>query len=53
MRAPQGQSWKEPDLTTGLIWTLEKLGLAWNVRWTAPVRSTPLAQEPAAEAAAV
>lgn len=53
-RAPQGLSWKEPDATTGLIWVLEKLGLVWNVRWTAPVRSTPLAAEAElVEAAAV
>ena len=38
-RAPQGLVWYELDATTGLIWVLEKLGLVWNVRWTAPVRT--------------
>ncbi|MFP5503804.1 MAG: acyl-CoA desaturase [Candidatus Sericytochromatia bacterium] len=38
-RAPQGQTWKEIDLTTYLIWTLEKMRLVWNVKWHAPVRS--------------
>ncbi|MEB3329499.1 MAG: acyl-CoA desaturase [Candidatus Sericytochromatia bacterium] len=44
-RAPQGLTWYEVDVTTYLIWVLEKLGLVWNVRWTAPVRS---GEEPAA-----
>jgi stearoyl-CoA desaturase (delta-9 desaturase) len=43
-RAPQGQAWYEVDLTTYLIWTLEKLGLVKNVRWHAPVRT--IATEP-------
>ena len=38
-RAPQGLVWYEIDLTTYLIWALEKLGLVWNVKWTAPVRT--------------
>jgi fatty-acid desaturase len=38
-RAPQGLAWYEVDLTAYLIAVLEKLGLAWNVRWHAPVRT--------------
>jgi fatty-acid desaturase len=54
-RAPQGLEWYEVDLTKMLIAGLEKVGLVWNVRWTAPVRSTPLhAEAPTlGEAAAV
>ncbi|MOA54782.1 hypothetical protein D3C78_1784580 [compost metagenome] len=43
-RAPQGQAWYEVDLTTYLIWTLEKVGLVKDVRWHAPVRT--VATEP-------
>jgi stearoyl-CoA desaturase (delta-9 desaturase) len=45
-RAPQGQAWYEIDLTTYLIWVLEKTRLAWNVRWHAPVRTTVTSTEP-------
>jgi stearoyl-CoA desaturase (delta-9 desaturase) len=31
--AAHGQRWHEFDLTRGLIWALEKLGLVWNVVW--------------------
>lgn len=34
-RAPQGQAWWELDGTTAAIWLLERLGLAWNVKWQA------------------
>lgn len=37
-RAPQGLAWYEIDLTKYLIWALSKVGLVWNVRWTAPIR---------------
>jgi hypothetical protein len=36
---PQGLTWYEVDLTTYLVWVLEKARLIWNVRWTAPVRT--------------
>jgi len=45
-RAPQGLAWYEIDLTKYLIWGLERVGLAWNVRWTAPVRKTSPAPAP-------
>lgn len=38
-RAPQGLAWYEIDPTKYLIAGLEKVGLVWNVRWHAPIRS--------------
>lgn len=32
-RAQHGLTWREPDLTKGLIWLLERLGLARNIAW--------------------
>ena len=38
-----GLKWWEFDLTRYLIWTLEKLHLAWNVVWPEP--SAPANEE--------
>jgi stearoyl-CoA desaturase (delta-9 desaturase) len=34
-RVPAGLKWYEPDASSALIWLLERLGLVWNVRWSA------------------
>jgi fatty-acid desaturase len=38
-RAAMGLAWYEFDLGKVMIATLERLGLAWNVKWHAPKRS--------------
>ena len=41
--AAHGLKWWEIDFTRYVIWTLEKLHLAWNVVWPEP--SAPAAEE--------
>jgi stearoyl-CoA desaturase (delta-9 desaturase) len=38
-RAAMGQAWYEIDLAKYLLWALERVGLAWDVRWHAPQRT--------------
>jgi stearoyl-CoA desaturase (delta-9 desaturase) len=38
-RAAMGQAWYEFDLGKVVLWTLERVGLAWDVRWQAPQRT--------------
>ena len=49
--AAHGQKWWEFDLTRYIIWTLERMGLAWSVVWpeqqTATVEAEPLDIAPA------
>jgi stearoyl-CoA desaturase (delta-9 desaturase) len=47
-RAAIGQAWYEIDIARYTIWLLERVGLAWNVRWHQPVRSaTTISEQPA------
>jgi stearoyl-CoA desaturase (delta-9 desaturase) len=43
--AAHGLKWWEFDLTRYIIWTFEKLGLAWNVVWPEPAEAAKRADE--------
>jgi hypothetical protein len=43
--------WWEFDITRYVIWTLEKLHLAWNVVWPAPAAREKEAEEISADEA--
>ena len=44
--AAHGRRWYEIDFTRYLIWTLERVGLVWNVVWESENRETSATPEP-------